>query len=361
MEQKEVIAEHEEIDSVDEIMGSSSEDQKQHKNLVALAILLVGLFVGSLFVDVAQLLSRSGFSPKALEAANVVEAAGKTWVAYEDPKVEVQVITDSTCGDACDPSQAIVWMRRALPTLEAVRVDYNDEAGKALVEKAGVVSLPAFVFSKEVDGTDFYAQAEPLFAKNDDGSYLLDTNQLGIPAGKFLSLPTIGDQDVQKGPQDAKVTIVEFSDFQCPYCKAFQPILNQALDQYKDKVRFSYKHMPLPFHPQAENAALAAECANEQGKFFAYSDALFAKQDEWGKTQGTQKFKEYAQKMSLKSAQFNQCLDDKKYLDKVTADAEEAKRFGVNGTPGTFVNGQFINGLTTLDQIKKAIDSELAK
>jgi protein-disulfide isomerase len=331
------------------------------QNLTALSILLGGLFVGSLFVDAVQLVSKSGFSPRALKEANVVEAVGKTWVAYTDPKVSVQVITDKECGDKCDPSQALVWMRRILPTMNAVQTDYNGEEGKALAEKAGVNSLPAFIFSSEIDRTEFFAQAESLFTKQEDNRYLLDTAQLGIPAGKFLALPEITDQDIRMGSTEAKVRIVEYSDFQCPYCKAFHPVLKQALEQYKDQVVFSYKHLPLSSHPQANNAALASECANEQGKFFEYGDMLFARQDEWGKTQGVQKFKDYAARMGLKTSQFNSCLDDKKYQEKVDANAAEAQKFGVSGTPGTFVNGQFIGGLTTIDEVKQVIDEELAK
>jgi protein-disulfide isomerase len=344
-----------------EVPRSDVAEKKEMKNLIALAILLGGLFMGSLFVDIAQMVSGSGFSLRALKDAGVVEAAGKTWVAYHDPKVNVEVITDSTCGDSCDPSQAIVWLRRVLPTIVGNEVDYNEEAGKQLAEKLGVNSLPAFVFSSDITNTDFYLQAESLFTKQDDNRYVLDTAQLGIPAGKFLSLPEVGENVPVLGSKEAKVRIVEYSDFQCPYCRAFHPVLKQALDEYKDQVAFVYKHLPLSFHAQANNAALASECANEQGKFFEYGDMLFAKQDEWSKTQGTQKFKDYAARMGLKVAQFNQCLDEQKYQDKVNADSDEATKFGVSGTPGTFVNGQFIGGLTTLDEVKRVIDEELAK
>jgi predicted DsbA family dithiol-disulfide isomerase len=338
-----------------------SDGKKTVQNLASAAILLAGLFVGSLFVDIAQLLSGQGFSPRALKEASVVEAVGKTWVAYSEPRVSVRVITDSACGDACDPSQALVWMRRILPTLTAVQVDYNEAEGKALAEKAGVNSLPAFVFSSEIDRTEFFSQAQTLFARQDDGHYVLDAVRLGVPAGKFLSLPEVSDRDIQAGPKDAKVKIVEFSDFQCPYCKAFHPVLKQALDEYEDRILFSYKHLPLSFHPQANNAALASECANEQGKFFEYGDMLFARQDEWSKSEGTSKFKEYASRIGLRASQFNQCLDDRKYQDKVDADTAEAQKFGVSGTPGTFVNGQFIGGLTTAEEVKRIVDEELAK
>lgn len=335
-------------------------ESKKMQNLIAGIILLAGLFVGSLFVDIAQLVKGSGFSESIVKKVNVLEAGGKTWVAYGDPVVHLDVITDSTC-EKCAPDQALVWLRRIMPTIVAQEVDYASEEGKALIEKSGAVSLPAFVFSEEVNKTEMFTQAETLFSKQDDNRYTLNTEQIGIPAGKLLVFPEIKDTDIQVGPKDAKVRIVEYSDFQCPYCRLMHPAMQQVLKEYKDKVLFSYKQYPLVFHPQANNAALASECANEQGKFMAYADNLFAKQDEWGKTEGVQKFKDYALRFGMNGKQFNECLDSKKYQDKVSADTEEGKKFGVTGTPGTFVNDQFIGGAVSVDELKKAIDAELSK
>jgi protein-disulfide isomerase len=335
--------------------------EMRSKNLVSLVIILTGLFAGSLFVDVAQLVTGNGFSSKALKKSTILEVNGKTWVAYNDPIVHVDVLTDSSCGEKCDPSQALVWLRRVMPTIVARSVDYQTDEGKALTEKSGVFSLPAFIFSDEVIKTDMFAQAETLFVKKDDAKYLLATDQLGMPAGKLLALPTIKDGDIQTGPKDAKVKIVEYSDFQCPYCRLLHSAIKPVLDDYKGKVQFVYKEFPLSFHPQANNAALASECANEQGKFSEYSDLLFTKQDEWAKTTGVQVFKNYSLRLRMNSMQFNKCLDEKKYQDKIDADIEEGKKFGVSGTPGTFVNDQFIGGAVSVEELKKIIDAELAK
>jgi protein-disulfide isomerase len=134
-----------------------------------------------------------------------------------------------------------------------------------------------------------------------------------------------------------------------------------VLSEYGDRVTFVYKHLPLSIHPQAENAALASECANEQGKFQVYADYLFREQDEWGARAGTQRFKEYAWYLRLDGRKFSQCLESGKYRDKVAADAAEAETFFVSGTPGTFVNGRFFGGVASADELKAAIDEELAK
>lgn len=328
------------------------------KNLTSAIILLGGMFVGSLFVDLGQLISREGFSPRAVRENTILEAAGKTWVAYADPKVTVQVVTEAECA-ACAPDEALVWLRRILPTMEASPIEAETETGKALVEKFGVTTLPAFIFSKEVESTDFYGVAAEIFTEN-NGKYLLDTGRLGLKPGKYLSLPEMKADSIVIGSREAKVTVIEYSDFQCPYCKSFHASVRQMLDEYGDRIAYVYKHLPLSFHPQAENAALASECANEQGKFAPYMNTLFDKQAEWGNTKGTQAFKNYARQLGLK-ADFNACLDSGKYADKVAADAEEAAKFGVDGTPGIFVGDEFFAGAVQYEQLKSVIDGQMAE
>lgn len=333
---------------------------KKYQNVLSVAILLGGLFAGSLFVDIAQLVVGNGFSEKVIKNSNILSAGDKTWVAYEEPLVHVQVLTDASC-EKCSPEQALVWLRRIIPTVVATPVEYSSAEGAKLAANAGVISLPAFVFDKETEKLSMFAQLESLFIKKDDNTFVLNTEQIGMPSGKLLALPEVGDTDFQVGPKDAKVTVIEYADFECPYCRILQPAINQMLSEYKDKIRYVYKHYPLSIHPQANNAALATECANEQGKFMAYGENLYAKQADWSKTQGTQSFKNYAAALGLKTAQFNKCLDDKKYQDKINASLEEGAKFGVSGTPRTFINDQFVNGAVSYDELKKAIDDQLAK
>lgn len=339
--------------------GDGTKGSQTVKNLYALAIVLAGLFIGSLFVDFAQLITGKGFSSRIIKQYDVLPTGGKTWVAYSDPRVTVQVITEESCA-ACDPSEALIWLRRVVPTIEAVKIESDAASAQALIERFHVATLPAFIFSKSITDTDFYAQASSLF-RGDGEQYFFDMGKIGLPVGKYLALPEITDADITIGPKDAKVRIIEFSDFQCPYCRAFQSDMNRALKEYDGQVLLVYKHLPLSFHLQAENAALAASCAYEQGKFSVYADNLFAKQDEWGKTVGTQKFKDYAYRFGLNGRTFTQCLDTKKYQDKVDADVAQAVNFAINGTPGTFVNGTFLPGAVGFDALKQAIDAELGK
>ncbi|HLN18704.1 MAG TPA: thioredoxin domain-containing protein, partial [Patescibacteria group bacterium] len=292
---------------------------KKTKNLISIAILLAGLLIGSLFIDVAQLIKGSGYSSKNLNRSEIFESPGKTWVAYTDPAVPVTIINDESC-EKCDVSEAVVWLKRVLPTISTQKVSYDSAEGKQLIEKFSIKTLPTFIFDPAVEKTDFYSQASVIFDQK-NGQDVLKNQELGLPAGKYLELPKISEDDATFGKTDSNVKVVIFSDFQCPYCKILYQTLRSAMNQYKDKVFFAYKHLPLEIHAQANSAALASECAQEQGKFWEYSDKLYQNQTSWSNTKDTTSFKNYARQVAgIDTAKFNQCLDDKKYQDKIDAD-----------------------------------------
>jgi protein-disulfide isomerase len=356
---------NDEINTIDEEIeqeekrSRKSRQNKKMQNMISAIILLCGLFIGSLFVDTAQFMKGNGFSVKNLSKSDIFEANNKTWVAYSEPAVVAQVINDDSC-EKCDVSEALVWLRRVLPTVSTEKIAYDSNMGKQLIEKYQIKTLPAFIFDGDIAKTDFYSQAQVLFDQK-DASYVLKTQELGLPAGKYLALPQVNEGDAISGPVDAKVKVVIYSDYQCPYCKLLFTSLRTLMTQYKDTVLFDYKHLPLDFHPQAEPSALAAECAQEQGKFWEYSDKLYATQAEWTNTKDTAKFKDYARILGLNATNFNQCLDSKKYQDKIDANKAEATSFGISGTPALFINDDFQTGAISSDQLKASIETQLNK
>src|SRR5436190_1408574 len=158
-----------------------------------------------------------------------------------------------------------------------------------------------------------------------------------------------------KGPARAPVELIEFSDFQCPYCLRANPTVQQVLSTYGDKIRFVYRHYPLPNHPNARPAAEAAACAAEQGKFWPYHDRLFTSA---GKLSAAD-LKQHAADLGLDSSSFDTCVDTRKYQKDVESDIEAANAVGVNGTPAFFVNGRALNGAQPFDAFKRVIDEEL--
>jgi protein-disulfide isomerase len=159
-----------------------------------------------------------------------------------------------------------------------------------------------------------------------------------------------------RGPANAPVEIVEFSDFQCPFCQRADPTVTQVLNTYGDRIRLVYREYPLPNHPNAKPAAEAGMCANEQGKFWPYHDRLFANQQRLG----TNDLKQHAVELGLDAARFNTCLDSHKYQSLVEADINAGNDAGVNGTPAFFINGRMISGAQPFEAFKKIIDDELA-
>ena len=159
-----------------------------------------------------------------------------------------------------------------------------------------------------------------------------------------------------QGPASAPIEIVEFSDFQCPFCLAVHPTVKQVLASYGDRIRFVYRNYPLANHPDARPAAEAAQCANEQGKFWAYHDRLFADQTKLNDAG----LKKTAAEMGLNAEQFNACVDSRKYKTLVEADIKDGDEAGVTGTPAFFINGRALVGAHPIDAFKRLIDEELA-
>jgi len=164
----------------------------------------------------------------------------------------------------------------------------------------------------------------------------------------------LGDAPV-KGPASAPVTLVAFSDFQCPFCSRAVPTLKEIEGQYQGKLRIAFKQLPLPFHDHAHLAAEAALAANEQGKFWQYHDKLFANQQALDRAS----LERYAQELGLDMAKFKSALDSGRFKDRVDADAREGAAVGATGTPTFFINGTKLVGAQPVDAFKAAIDKEL--
>lgn len=166
---------------------------------------------------------------------------------------------------------------------------------------------------------------------------------------------TVDADDPRKGKADAPIQIVEFSDFQCPYCSRVLDTMKKVEETYGDKVSIVFRDYPLPMHPEAPKAGEAGQCANDQGKFWEMHDKMFANQHGLKDAD----LKKYAADLSLDTAAFDTCLDSGKYKDEVQGDKLAGDGVGVSGTPAFFINGRFLNGAVPFEQFKDAIDAEL--
>lgn len=192
---------------------------------------------------------------------------------------------------------------------------------------------------------------------DDSGSPQVPTGPVDVKEGH---LPILGDKD-------AKVTIVEFSDFQCPFCESlWKDTLPQIKKDYIDtgKAKFAYRHYPLDFHANAQKAAEASECANDQGKFWEFHDKLFETQTIWESldaAKAKENFIASANTIGLNGAQLGECMDSGKFAEAVKEDLADGTTAGVQGTPATYINGLQISGAAPYEDFKTVIEQELAK
>ena len=185
------------------------------------------------------------------------------------------------------------------------------------------------------------------------------------PVEIYIQKPTLPTFEVAvgdapfKGASDAKVTIVEFSDFQCPFCSKGAQVLSALEKKYGNKIKIAFKHYPLPFHAQARIAAEASMCANEQDSklFWKMHDAMFADQSKLDKDN----LIATAKKAGVKEAEFKACLEAGKYKAKIDADVAQGATLGIKSTPTFFINGKLISGAQPLEVFTEVIDGDLAK
>jgi len=182
------------------------------------------------------------------------------------------------------------------------------------------------------------------------------TTYLKAPALVRVDVPVKGAPF--KGSEKAQVTIIKFEDFQCPYCKEVQANYQEVLKRYDGKVRLVHKDLPLEqIHPQARQAAEAARCADDEGKFWEYHDKLYASSPK----AGPEDLKSYAKDLGLKQDLFDKCLASGKYKETIQRDVNEGARLGLTGTPTFFINGRELSGAQSVEVISQIIDEELSR
>jgi protein-disulfide isomerase len=159
-----------------------------------------------------------------------------------------------------------------------------------------------------------------------------------------------------RGSAGAPVMIVEYADYECPYCQQVQPVVTRILTEYKGKVALAFKDTPLPMHANAAKASEAGRCAESQGKFWEYHDALFSK-----KQLELPKLKELARELKLDGAAFDECLDSGARSALITTQLNEAQGLGVQGTPSFFVNGRSVYGNLSYEQLRQIVEEELTR
>lgn len=200
------------------------------------------------------------------------------------------------------------------------------------------------------------AQAKDAAAKAEESAQQAQNDPYQQQEVKRYDVPI--DDDTILGKDSAKITIIEFSDYQCPFCRQWHiEVMPQLIAKYGDQIRWVYRDFPLySLHPSAESAAIAANCAGEQKRYWDFSDQLFLNQD----SLNTQTYEKIAQGLKLNLPSFKQCIAEERYKDEVTADYNFASELGVRSTPTFFINGLAVVGAQSFEVFEQIIDMELA-
>lgn len=241
------------------------------------------------------------------------------------------------------------------------KLSVNDYLKKEYAGKSAVTEADAkkFYDKNKSAGTPPFDQVKPQLMQMMGRQALLERLRKDAPV-KILLEPQRVAVDSSGHPalggKNAPVTIVEFTDFQCPFCKKTEDTLKQLRAKYGDKIRLVHMDFPLPFHSHALDAAKGARCANEQGKFWQFHDALFANQSKLAPAD----LKATAKTLGLNTDQFDACFDKAKYESQIKTDVAAGEKVGVDGTPAFFIDGRPLTGAQPIPKFEEIIDDELA-
>jgi len=295
---------------------------------------------------------------KAISQQDLTDALGSQWMQLRNQEYEVK-------------SKALEnLIRQRVVEAEARKQGISgqkllEREADAKVAEPGDAEVEAYFWGQNRAGVrfedvkdQFRANLKQLRIQKARQAYA-DSLRAGAEVAIMLQPPSVAvayDRARVKGNPDAPVTIVEFSDFQCPYCKKSEETLGDLLAKYKGRVKLAYLDFPLrEIHPQAEQAAEAARCAGEQGKFWEYHDTLFADQSKLDEAS----LAERARNLKLDERAFQTCLAGGKFKNSVEADIQQGNKIGVAGTPAYFINGVFLSGAQPQAEFEKIIDQAL--
>ena len=308
----------------------------------------------------------------AAQAARAAGAQGKFWQyhdkLFEQQKSLKEATSETFVGFAKEIGLNVSKFQK---DLGSGQWDSKIDADAKLAQGIGARGTPnSYVNGRKMTGAQPFdrfakvideeiAKAKALIAKGTPRSKVYEeltkdgsTRQVMLP----LKMKVEVGQAPTKGPRDAKVTIIEFSDFQCPFCSRGAATITQVIKEYGDKVQVAFKQHPLPFHKDAFLAAEATLAAHEQGKFWEYHDVLWQNQ----KALQRPELEKYAQQLGLNMSKFNAALDSRKFKAQIDAEIAESEKLGASGTPAFFINGIYLKGAKPFEEFKVVIDQELS-
>ena len=351
--------------------------------IIGVLLIVVLLLLGGI---VYLLITQANTTPSVVNvSANGTNSSSVTKTSSDNSQaVVLTVIDDPTCTTCNVDLFAKQVKDNLIKDLVVEKVLYNSTDGKAMIKAFGANQVPTYLFSENIDKrADWATKLASAFIKKEyNGRIYYMLNPEYVPSKEMITEPKVLSGAVVYGNKSAKVTIFEFSDYECPFCGIAEG--NKALDEqfqarepgyvapmpmvYKDyidtgKVKLVFYNMALTqLHPHVKIAHEASLCANEQGKWKEFHDKLYLDRKDWvGKSNYTSIMKNFAKDLGLNTAKFDSCLDSHKYLNQINNEINYGRSLGVSGTPAFFIDKHFISGAQNFSTFKTIIDAELAR
>jgi protein-disulfide isomerase len=261
----------------------------------------------------------------------------------------------------CNADDILVWLKKFMPTMVVDEIEYQSEKGIKMIEDYKLKTIPALVFNQNIQKSDFFndEQVEEIFEKKKD-KFILSSSALGLPIGKYLETPGALEGDILIGKSEAKIKLVTFFDFQCPYSKIFYQTVKEARAEFlADQLSLVFKNFPLSLSNQSFNASLVAQCAYQQGKFEPVADILFDKQEDWSNAEDIKFFDRYVYQANLDKKKFDECINSKDSQNLVRDSVLQGEEYGINVTPTSFIGEDFLDGVLQKEEIVEAVKGRL--
>lgn len=269
---------------------------------------------------------------------------------YEEEGKKSESVAEQNAQEEAADESAGAEQEEAEESAENMQLSRKEQAGACECPKKpyglyAIIGILAFFLAVSMLTGGFGLRAT--------GSSIADNAVAGVQDSAPSSVPA----DPSIGPSDAKVIIVEYSDFECPFCQRAEATVKQVLDEYEGRIRLIYRNYPLSFHNNAQAAAEAGELAHEQGKFWEMHAKMFENRLSLKKSD----LKQYAEDVGLDMEEFNAGLESGRYKAEVERDIADGNALGVEGVPAFFINGRPLIGAQPIEEFRKIIDEELAK
>ncbi len=329
-----------------------------------LVMALLGVLFGVFFADMH---TKNKFGT----GKDMVVVGEQTWMPVPGKPVDVMVLNDENCGQGCDTTAALDALRQNItPALMISEISINSDEGQRLVSELDLVSVPQYFFGQNIeemeaeDGTRFIDNMpEGILVQNDD-MYWINGSAVGFPTGKFIKAPEFANLDTEPKKGTGPVQVVEFTDYQCPFCKRLFDNNRELIDELiaDDKITYVVKDFPLGFHAEAPLAHQAANCALKESGQEAYwdmHDEIFNQTDSWS-GKGAAAREVLISIASGIGTDIEACMSEGGIQGEINDDMQEGSRYGVTGTPALFIGTQFMPGAIGPDQFRAAVEAELA-